>query len=198
MIDVMPALFMFGAMSPYSWFAAERIGALLPDAEWRGLFAGAIFKANGRSSWGFDERRAAGIADCEARAQAHGLGRITWPEPWPTNDLPVARAMLIAERRGLLRPYALAAMRMAFREGADLGELPVVLEAGRRSGLDVQELAAGLSDPEVKSALRSATDEALALGVFGVPTVFAGGALFWGDDRLEEAAAAARAAPASA
>ena len=44
--------FYFGAMSPYSWFAAERIGGLLPDAVWRPVYAGALFKASGRSTWG--------------------------------------------------------------------------------------------------------------------------------------------------
>ena len=40
-------LFHFGAMSPYSWFAAERIGALIPDARWRPVFAGGLFRASG-------------------------------------------------------------------------------------------------------------------------------------------------------
>ena len=88
--------FFFGAMSPYSWFAAERIDAVLPEASWRPVFAGGLFRAAGRASWGLDERRAAGIADCEARAAAHGLGPIRWPEPWPTNDVLVARAMIVA------------------------------------------------------------------------------------------------------
>ena len=82
-------------MSPYSWFAAERIKQLLPEAQWRGVLAGAIFKANGRVSWGLTERRGEGIADCEARAAAHGLGPIRWPEPWPTSDLLIARAMAV-------------------------------------------------------------------------------------------------------
>jgi 2-hydroxychromene-2-carboxylate isomerase len=42
----------------------------------------------------------------------------------------------------------------------------------------------------VKDALRAATDEAIALGVPGVPTVAVGERLFWGDDALEDAAAA--------
>jgi 2-hydroxychromene-2-carboxylate isomerase len=48
-----------------------------------------------------------------------------------------------------------------------------------------------ISDAEVRAALRAANDEAVACGVFGVPTVRVGTALFWGDDRLEEAAALA-------
>ncbi|HME03728.1 MAG TPA: DsbA family protein [Solirubrobacteraceae bacterium] len=191
----MMPLFFFGAMSPYSWFAAERIGELLPQARWRGVFAGALFKANGRVSWGLTERREQGIADCRARAAAHGLGPIHWPDPWPTSDLLIARAIAYAGRcegggQGVLRPFALAAMRLAFLEGADLAELDVVLEAGRRCNIDADGLRDALAHPSVKHALRDTTDQALALGVFGVPTIVVGKELFWGDDRLEQAAGA--------
>jgi 2-hydroxychromene-2-carboxylate isomerase len=193
-------------MSPYSWISAERIEPLLAEARWRGVLAGALFKASGRTSWGLTGRREEGIADCEARAAAHGLGPMRWPERWPTSDLLVARAMIFAERaadgvgadgsrgdpQGLLKPFALAAMRLAFLQGCDLADPDVVLEAGRHAGIDPQELGSALTDPTIKDGLRTVTDEALALGVFGVPTVAVGLELFWGDDRLEDAAHAYR------
>jgi 2-hydroxychromene-2-carboxylate isomerase len=190
--------FFLGAMSPYAWFAAERIDGLIPSARWRPVFLGGLFKAVGRRSWALGEAREQGMAECEARARSYGLGAIRWPERWPTNDLLVARGMMFAEREGLLEPFALAAMRMSFREGADLGETGVVLEAGRRTGIDGAEMEAALADPGVKETLRAATEEAHARGVFGVPTVIAGDELFWGDDRLEQAAAAAGTGPAAA
>jgi 2-hydroxychromene-2-carboxylate isomerase len=194
-----PPRFYFGAMSPYSWFAAERIERVLPQARWRGVFAGAVFKQNDRSSWGLDERRGAGISDCDERAAAQGLGPIRWPDPWPTNDLLVARAMAFCARaderdRGdgdeLMRAYGLAAMRLSFLEGVDLGEREAVLEAGRRVGIGERELGAALDDQQIKDATRALTDEAVAAGVFGVPTVLVGEQIFWGDDRLEDAVAA--------
>ena len=49
----------------------------------------------------------------------------------------------------------------------------------------VLELAA---EPEAKAALRAATEEAQALGVFGAPSfTTADGELFWGNDRFEDA-----------
>jgi 2-hydroxychromene-2-carboxylate isomerase len=185
-------LFYFGAMSPYSWFAAERIDALLPEARWHGVLAGGIFKANGRTSWGLTDGRERGIADCEARARAHGLGAIRWPRPWPTSDLTVARAMVYADLRGRLKPYALAAMRLSFLEGVDLGELDAVLEAAGRAGLDEAEMHEAITSEEIKQGLRAVTDEALDAGVFGVPTVLLGEELYWGDDTLERAVASYR------
>jgi 2-hydroxychromene-2-carboxylate isomerase len=181
--------FYFGAMSPYSWFAAERIGTVLPQAKWLPVLAGAVFKANDRTSWGLTERREAGIADCDERAAAHGLGPIAWPDPWPTSDLLIARAMTNAMHLDLLRPFALEAMRLCFREGADLGELSNVLEAGRRSGLDPGELEAAIAGEHVKESLRALTAQALEDGVFGVPSIVIGEELHWGDDALERAAA---------
>ena len=187
--------FFFGAMSPYSWFAAERIDLLLPEARWSGVLAGGIFKANDRVSWGLTERREAGMADCQERAARHGLGPMRWPEPWPTSDLLIARGMIFAEGLGRLKPFSLAAMRLAFLEGADLGERDAVLEAGRRSGIEAAQLDAGLDSDQAKQGLRAVTDEALALGVFGVPTIVLAGELYWGDDELERAAADLAALP---
>lgn len=190
-VDPVPPDFFFGAMSPYSWLSAERLGALLPTPRWRPLFIGGLFHAVGRQSWGLTEERAAGMAECERRAHEYGLGEIRWPEPWPTNDLLVARAITFAAGEGRLEPVALEAMRLAFLEGRDLAERDSVLEAGERAGLAPAALERGLADEDVKLALRAATDEALARGVFGVPTMALDGELFWGDDRLAEAAAAA-------
>ena len=178
--------FFFGAMSPYSWFAAERIDGLLPDAVWRPVFAGGLFKTAGRTSWGLTDERDAKLADCEARAQQHGLGPIVWPDPWPTVDVVCARALILAERQDLLQPFALTAMRLSFQEGQDLGDPQTVAEAARRTGVDI----AALQDQETKDAARAATDAASARGVIGVPTVIVGDELFWGDDRLEDARAA--------
>ena len=189
-MSVTPPIFYFGAMSPYSWLAAERIEQLLPEARWRGVLAGVIFSAHGRTSWGLTDARAAGLADCEARAQSYGLGPIRWPREWPTSDLHAARAMLVAEQHALLEQFSLAAMRMAFREGADLSDRGVVLEAAGRVGLDRDELGLAMQTPAIKQALHALNDEALAAGVFGVPTVLVGEELFWGDDRLEDAAVA--------
>ncbi|MGD1056384.1 MAG: DsbA family protein [Solirubrobacteraceae bacterium] len=185
--------FFLGAMSPYSWITAERIEQVLPQARWQGVLLGAVFKATDRISWGLTERRAQGMADCEARAKTYGLGPIRWPEPWPTSDLLIARAMVYAESRGLLKRFALSAMRLSFLEGRNLSELDTVLDAAERVGIERAELEDALADQEIKDRLRAQTDDLVALGVFGVPTVVVGTELFWGDDRLEDAAASYRA-----
>jgi 2-hydroxychromene-2-carboxylate isomerase len=151
---------------------------------------GAIFKLAGRSSWslGDAERRAAGMAEVERRALSYGLPPLRWPNPWPGNYLIAMRAATFADREGVGREFALQAFRGAFQEGHDLSVRERVFEAAQAAGFDPRVVEEATGDPEIKLALREATDAAHGLGVFGVPTIAIGGELLWGDDRLEEAA----------
>jgi 2-hydroxychromene-2-carboxylate isomerase len=189
-----PVLY-FDVGSPFAYLAAERAERVLGvDPVWQPVLVGGLFKLAGRSSWarGDAERRAAGIRDIEARAARYGLPPLRWPDPWPGDYLTAMRAATWTQSRGAAKAFALAATRRAFVEGRDLSLTDEVLAA-----LDSAGLAASLdeiTDPAVKLALRAATEAAHARGVFGVPTVAVGDELFWGDDRLEEAAAALRSA----
>ncbi len=51
--------------------------------------------------------------------------------------------------------------------------------------LGIADVAAKISAPETKQALKDNTDEAIAVGVFGVPTFVAEGELFWGQDAMD-------------
>lgn len=159
---------------------------------WQPVLLGGLFGLTGRSSWalGDPRRRQSGMAEVEARAEAYGLGTVHWPDPWPGNYLFAMRAVTFVFASGDGESFARAAFRAAFREGVDLSIPAQVLGVAERAGIDRAALAEGAAAPETKTALRSATDTAHAAGVFGVPTLAAGGELFWGDDRLEEAAAA--------
>jgi 2-hydroxychromene-2-carboxylate isomerase len=182
--------FYFGVISPYSWFAAERIGALIPDAQWRPVFAGGLFRSVGRVSWGTTSDRDERLEDCRRRAVAHGLGPIRWPAGWPGNDVVPARAMVAAEREGQLTPFALAVMRACFRDGLDVTEPEVLASVATAVGLDGAQVIERTQATQVKDELRAINDQAVSAGVIGVPSVWVDGRVFWGDDRLEEAARA--------
>jgi len=81
---------------------------------------------------------------------------------------------------------------------ADLGEVdmgdPAVLAAVlTKANFDPAHLLALAADPEVKQALVATTEEAVARGVFGAPSIFVGEEMHFGQDRLEFVAAALRA-----
>ncbi|MGH2903419.1 MAG: 2-hydroxychromene-2-carboxylate isomerase [Solirubrobacteraceae bacterium] len=188
------ATFYFDLGSPFAYLTAERIAEELGESVvWQPLSLGALFKLAGRSSWslGDPERRLAGIAEVERRAAAYGLPPVRWPEPWPSNYLLAMRACTLAFARGRGHEFTLAAFRAAFQLGHDLGLPERVLAVAAEVGLDPREVERATRDPAVKAALRAATQDAHERGVFGVPTVAVGGEVFWGDDRLEDAAARA-------
>ena len=183
--------FYFDLGSPYAYLTAARIGDLIEQPlTWQPILLGGLFRANGRSSWavGDHERRAAGMAEVERRARDYGLGPIVWPEPWPGDYLMAMRAATFAFAAGCGRQFCLEAFRAAFRNGHDLGDASRLLDVGERVGLDRRELDDATRDPQIKAALRAATDAAHARGVIGVPTIAIGDRLFWGDDQLAQAA----------
>jgi 2-hydroxychromene-2-carboxylate isomerase len=189
-----PVLY-FDVGSPFVYLAAERVEAVLGvDPLWQPVLLGGLFKATGRSSWarGDAARRDAGMRDIEARAERYGLPPLRWPDPWPGDYLTAMRAATWAQSVGAAKRFALAATHRAFVEGRDLSVADEVLAAVAAAGLDPDAAAEAVTDPGVKLALRAATDAACDRGVFGVPTIAVGGELFWGDDRLEEAARAGR------
>ena len=184
--------FYFDVGSPYAYLAAERVDALLPEPpRWQPVLLGGLFKLTGRSSWALGDyrRRQAGMAEIERRARGYGLPPIVWPDPWPADYLGAMRAVTWAFRLGHGPALARQLSRDAFQRGRELSIEAHVLDAVASVGLDRGEARDAIRDPAIKAGLREATESAHALGVFGVPTLAVEGELFWGDDRLEDAAA---------
>jgi 2-hydroxychromene-2-carboxylate isomerase len=186
------ATFYFDVGSPYAYLAAERVDRVLPGpVQWQPVLLGGLFKLTGRSSWALGDyrRRQRGMAEIERRARGYGLPPIVWPDPWPTDYLAAMRVVTWAYLVGRGHELAMRLFRDAFQCGHELSIRAHVLHAAERSGLDRSEAAAAMRAPEIKAALRGATEAAHARGAFGVPTVAVGEELFWGDDRLEDSAA---------
>jgi 2-hydroxychromene-2-carboxylate isomerase len=189
-------VFFYDLGSPYSYLAAERVNTLFTDAvgeppEWQPVLLGALFKRFGRDSWGNGPGREAGMRECERRASAYGLPPIQWPEPWPPNTLYAMRAATFAKEIGRTVSFSLAAFRQAFAAGRDLSQPENVLLAGAASEMHPRAIEAAVGRRQIKERLQAATEVAGDHGVRGVPSMLVSGEVFWGDDRLEEAAEAA-------
>jgi 2-hydroxychromene-2-carboxylate isomerase len=181
----------FDVGSPYSFLAVERAESVLGSApKLVPVLLGGLFRLAGRASWsvGDPARREAGMAEIESRAAAYGLPSIRWPRPWPGDYLTAMRVATWADLAGAGAEYAFAAGRRAFLAGCDLSLPDEAALAAAEAGLPYEEALAAAADPKVKVALRATTEAAFARGVVGVPTLAIGDELFWGDDRLEDAA----------
>ena len=187
-------LFFYDLGSPYAYLAAERVNALFAETrgeppEWQPILLGGLFKRFGRDSWARGEGRDQGMREVERRASAYGLPPIKWPEPFPGNTLLAMRAATYAKEIGRGVSFSLAAFRQAFAAGRDLTEPDNVLLAAAAAEMHPRAVLSAIERDSVKRGLREATELAGDLGVRGVPSVAVGEQIFWGDDRLEEAAA---------
>jgi 2-hydroxychromene-2-carboxylate isomerase len=188
--------FFYDLGSPYAYLAAERVNALFAEVgeeppEWQPVLLGALFKRFGRDSWANGPGRAQGLADVERRASAYGLPPLRWPEPFPGDTLFAMRVATYAKEIGRSVSFSLAAFRQAFAAGRDLTDPDNVLIAAAAAELHPHAVQTAAERQSIKQALRTATERAADLGVRGVPSIVIEGRVFWGDDRLEEAAAAA-------
>lgn len=188
-------VFYYDFSSPYAYLGASRVDDVLPiRPEWRPIAFGVIVRRIGKQPWSFNEDRHADFDEIARRAAERGLPEVRYPDGWPVESyslLPL-RAAVVASEEGQdrLRAVTRELFRCVFVDGQHLADLDAVLDAVERAGMDRRRVGEAIESTEVKERLRAQTDAAIERGVTGVPTVTIGERLFWGDDRLEEAAAA--------
>ena len=194
------SVFYYDFNSPYSYLAAERISGLFAEAEleqpeWKPISFGHLLQTTGRRPWSFEQDREADFGEIARRAAERGLPEVRYPEGWPIDNyslIPV-RAATYAKEVGRIVSFSLAAFRQVFAAGRNLSDPDNVLVAAAACELHPKAVLKAIESESVKRRLKEATEEALARGLTGIPTVAVGEELFWGDDRLEEAAAASSA-----
>lgn len=186
-------VFYYDTNSPYAYLTARRIGEVLPHARWQPVAFGIMLRETGRVPWSLKDGREHDLEEIARRAAERGLPPVRYPGGWPAESYSLAplRAQLYADDQGALEPFTRAVFDRVFVDGRIGGDPETLRDAAQACGLDPGAVVSANDDPVYKDRLREVTEAALALGVTGVPTVAVGEELFWGDDRLEHAAAAA-------
>jgi 2-hydroxychromene-2-carboxylate isomerase len=95
------------------------------------------------------------------------------------------RCALVAKDLGRFRELHYPVYRARWAEARDVSQEDVLTELLRGAGLDAAEVLARAKSPELEARLTRDTEAAIARGVFGVPTIFVGDEMFWGNDRFE-------------
>lgn len=184
--------FWFEFASPYSYLSAMRIEELAEaqnvEIEWCPFLLGAIFKQDlGYADSPFNKhpkKYAYLWRDLERLCKARNLPPITIPDPFPQNAMVAARVACYLKDREEIGPFIKAVYQAEFQQGRsiDLALLKEVLDGMK---LDMDAVLQAANSPDTKMKLRSLTNEAHELGLFGAPTFTTEqGELFWGDDRL--------------
>ncbi len=95
------------------------------------------------------------------------------------------RCALVAKDLGRFREFHYPAYRARWAEARDVSTEEVLRELLKGAGLSPDEVIARAKTPELEERLTRDTEAAIARGVFGVPTIFVGDEMFWGNDRFE-------------
>lgn len=175
----MKADWYFDFISPFSYLQLERIGTLRARLEIAPIpiVFGAILKHHGqlgpaeiRGKREFTYRFAQWTADRE------GIP-FRFPPAHPFNPIAPLRLAIAA---GTTWPAITTIFAHIWKDGRAGDDAQSLADVARALGID--DVAAAIAREDVKTALRTNTEAALAAGVFGVPTLRIGGELFWGND----------------
>ena len=183
--------FWFDFGSPAAYLASTQIAAIEAAtgarAVWRPMLLGGVFQATGNHSPAtIPAKGRYTFVDFDRFARRYGVP-LRYNPHFPINTLLLMRGAVGVQARDPQRfaDYCAAMFRAIWVESLDMNDASVVAQALHKAGFDPQALLALTQEPDVKAALKAATEEAVARGVFGAPTFFAGDQMFWGQDRID-------------
>lgn len=183
MSDSIDVKLFFNFRSPYCYIASKTLFSIYDD-----FHANLVWRPLGGWSGRSSPERAkvkVPLTRQDVRRITAKMGIPMTPPPLTTDPTKAGAASLLAEERGLLRPWLVEVMRAEWAAGMDIGDEQLLLELGQQIGLDRDELQASFSDPDKLSQLDRNWEEAQTLGLIGVPSFQVGEELFWGSDRIE-------------
>jgi 2-hydroxychromene-2-carboxylate isomerase len=166
---------------------------------WKPILVGGVFNAVNQTVYESrakpNPRKASYmLKDLADWARLYGLRIVFPPKVFPVNSVKCMRGAFAAIDEGKLVPYATAAFEAYWGDDRDISKDDVLADIATRAGLDRQRFFSAIETEGCKKRLRANTDELIARGGFGSPTMFVGNSMFFGNDRLPLVKAALEAA----
>jgi 2-hydroxychromene-2-carboxylate isomerase len=180
--------FYFDPISPYVWLAAGAIARIEAAGArvWFEpvLFAGMLNAHGNKGPAEIEAKRIYTFRDVMRQAARQGLP-FSGPPGHPFNSLLALRMCSALQDDDARRRLALALCSGCWERGEDISNAQVLARIAADCDLDGAALVEAAQQPAVKQQLAAATEQAIADGVFGVPTFRYGDELFWGGDRVD-------------
>lgn len=186
--------FFYDYSSPWTYLAFTRIEELCRrhDAElvWRPILVGGIFNTVNPSVYESRERPVPAKArymwkDLHDWMRLQNVTMKFPPSVFPVNSVKALRGALLAIEHGCIGPYSARVFAAYFGEDRDISRDDVLRPIVEEVGLDPDAFFAAIATQPFKDRIRANTDECVARGGFGSPTMFVDGDdMYFGNDRL--------------
>ncbi|HJW39929.1 MAG TPA: 2-hydroxychromene-2-carboxylate isomerase [Rhizomicrobium sp.] len=194
--------FFFDCSSPWTYLAFTRIQPVVARTGativWKPILVGGVFNAVNRDVYerraNPDPRKARYSAkDLQDWAKFTGLKIVMPPPVFPVKATAAMRCALAAQEEDKMVDYARACFESYWSDGEDISQTEVLKAMCAKAGLDAGRILARSQTEEIKNRLRANTDEVIARGGFGSPTMFVDrDDMYFGNDRMELVEAALR------
>jgi 2-hydroxychromene-2-carboxylate isomerase len=184
--------FFFDCSSPWTYLAFHNIQLLAKELDeeisWRPILVGGIFNTINPSVYAQRDTPVPLKArymkkDLADWARVTGLTIKFPPTVFPVNSVKAMRGCVWLGKDML--PFARTAFQIYWGEDKDISNDEVLTEICQRAGIDPKEFFAGIGQQSIKDQLKANTDEVMARGGFGSPTIFLDKTdMYFGNDRL--------------
>ena len=186
--------FFYDLSSPWTYLAFNNIQPIIKETgaavRWRPFLVGGVFNAVNPGVY-------------EARAvptDPKVIHNFRWLHEWarladlplvfPTEHHPVKSVLAmrvccaLEPQQQALQLFSAAAFDEYFAEGNNIDDPAVLARVADRCDLDGNSLIEQASQQSIKNQLRANTEEAIALGAYGSPSMFITDKLYFGNDQL--------------
>lgn len=187
--------FFYDLTSPWTYLAftgiqpiADACGARI---DWKPILVGGVFNAVNQELYAkreaaFGNKRQLHymLKDLGDWARLRGI-EINWPDFHPANAVKCMRGCFVAEAQGVLLEYSKAVFEAYWGRCEDVSDDAVLAAIAADLGMDSEGFLDAIGQQPVKDRLRANTEEVIARGGFGSPTIFIDGEdMYFGNDRL--------------
>jgi len=183
--------FEFG--SSYSYLSVMRVESAAARLDvrviWQPFLLGPIFRSFGwdTSPFVLQAQKAAYVwKDLARQCRKYGLPWIQ-PTTFPRRALLPMRVALISASQPWIGEFCRKIMSLNFASDRDIDSREAVEEVLMQLALPAAAIIDEAQTEQSKLRLREQTETARTKGIFGAPTFFVGGEMFWGNDRLDDA-----------
>lgn len=183
--------FYFDFGSPTAYLASTQLPSIARDMDaeliWHPILLGGVFQATGNHSPAEIPLKGVWLRkDLAHFAARYGVPLVHNPH-FPINTLHLMRGAIGFQLR---KPqdfahYVTAIYKAMWVDALNLGDPAILGTMLQQADIDPVEFQVLTQDPQVKDKLRADTEDAVQRGIFGVPSMYIGDELFFGQDRLD-------------